>query len=134
MAKKKKKNKKVFSPVSSHKETFTGTPKRYWDRLGRQIGLGDQIIYMDENYIDHAALILSSDPDGTLYASKIKSIYMLNSDDKDEGEEYFTTEFGQGMISIARKSFKLEDIPDKGSIIVLRKMDYYKDFFYCKIW
>lgn len=128
---KKRKRKKKFSPISKHKIKFTGKPKTYWDRLGRKISLGDQIVYMDENYVDHVAIITISMYDGTLYAAKVKSITMTSPKDN---EESFTTEYGDGSICIMRKTFALEEIPDKGSIMILKKMDYYNGYFYCKIW
>lgn len=105
--------------------------KEYFDRLGRKLKLGDQFVYMTggkdgKKANNHIAQVVAQDPDGKLYASKIKSSIYL-----DDGEE-FVDELANGDIGIVRKTFEITR--GKGGIIILDRIDEDDDLPNAKIW
>ena len=105
--------------------------KKIYDRLGRTLELGDQFIYSTggkdgKPFLNHIAEVVAEDPDGTLYAAKLKSaIY------KTDNEEFVTSK-GGGHIGVVRKTW---EITGKGyGIIKLSPIPEDEELPNAKIW
>lgn len=108
----------------------TMNKKKFYDRLGRRLKLGDQFIYMTggkdgKPAMNHLAQVVAEDQDGTLHASKIKSeIY--------KGDDEFITGTGGGHLGILRKTWPI--VQGKGGIIILNPIDEDEELPNAKIW